>query len=107
MNNKLRRIKQEFCLGLIHMRHSYAQYCDITIKRYCDKKTFFVKYRDYISKSSQMNKKKNHFNSHRKKNIGGKMSFYIFIAISFYLNIVRKNIVCELGLRKAFFCFFL
>ncbi len=26
------------------------------------------------------------------------MSFYLFIAISFYLNIVCKNIVCELGL---------
>jgi len=27
------------------------------------------------------------------------MSFYLFIAISFYLNIVCKNIVCELGLK--------
>jgi len=27
------------------------------------------------------------------------MSFYLFIAISFYLNIVCKNIVCELGLN--------
>ncbi len=38
-------------------------------------------------------------NSHRKKNIGWKISFYLFIAISFYFNIVRKNSVCELGLR--------
>jgi len=29
------------------------------------------------------------------------MSFYLFIAISFYLNIVCKNIVCELGLKVA------
>jgi len=29
------------------------------------------------------------------------MSFYLFIAIYFYLNIVRKNIVCELGLKKS------
>jgi len=36
-----------------------------------------------------------------KINIGGKMSFYLFIAISFYLNIVCKNIVCELGLKDA------
>jgi len=28
------------------------------------------------------------------------MSFYLFIAISFYLNIVCKNIVCELGLTQ-------
>ncbi len=28
------------------------------------------------------------------------MSFYLVIAISFYLNIVCKNIVCELGLRE-------
>ncbi len=28
-------------LGLIHTQYSYAQYCDIAIKRYCDKKTFF------------------------------------------------------------------
>jgi len=27
------------------------------------------------------------------------MYFYLFIAISFYLNIVRKNFVCELGLN--------
>jgi len=37
------------------------------------------------------------------------MSFYLFIAISFLLNIVCKNIVCELGLKmvkisKYFFC---
>jgi len=37
----------------------------------------------------------NIFNSHRKKNIGWKMSFYLFIAISFYL-----NILCELGLME-------
>jgi len=29
------------------------------------------------------------------------MSFYLFIAISFYLNIVCKNIVCELGLTHT------
>jgi len=28
------------------------------------------------------------------------MSFYLFIAISFYRNIVCKNIVCELGLKR-------
>ncbi len=28
------------------------------------------------------------------------MPFYPFIAIAFYLDIVRKNIVCELGPRK-------
>jgi hypothetical protein len=34
------------------------------------------------------------------------MSFHLFIAISFYHNIVCKNIVCELGLSKTlFFCF--
>ena len=27
-------------LGLIHTRHFDAQYCDIAIKRYCDKKIF-------------------------------------------------------------------
>jgi len=27
------------------------------------------------------------------------MSFHLFIAISFYLNIECKNIVCELGLK--------
>ncbi len=34
-----------------------------------------------------------------------KMPFYLFIAISFlyfYLNIVSKNIVCELGLNENF-----
>jgi len=39
------------------------------------------------------------FSIHTGKNIGWKMSFYLFIAIYFYLNIVCKNIVCELGLK--------
>ncbi len=43
----------------------------------------------------------NIFNSHKKKNIGWKISFYLFIAIYFYLNIVYKNIVSELGLRPT------
>jgi len=33
------------------------------------------------------------------------MSFYIFIAISLYQNIVCKNIVCELGLRVPYLPF--
>jgi len=36
----------------------------------------------------------------QEKNIGWKMSFYLFNAISFYPNIVLKNIVCELGLKE-------
>jgi len=28
------------------------------------------------------------------------MSFYLFIVISFYLNIARKNIVCDVGLIR-------
>jgi hypothetical protein len=33
-----------FLLGLIHTRHFEEQYCDIVIKRYRDKKTFFIQY---------------------------------------------------------------
>ncbi len=38
-----------------------------------------------------------------KKILDEKMSFYLFIAISFYLNIVRKNIVCEMDLNLPLF----
>jgi len=30
------------------------------------------------------------------------MSIYLFIAISFYLNIERKNIVCDVALTERF-----
>jgi len=43
----------------------------------------------------------NIFNSHRKKNIGWKMYFYLIIEISFYL-----NIVCELGLSQFLYIHF-
>ncbi len=42
------------------------------------------------------------FNSHGEKKIVEK---YLFIAISFYRNIVRINVVCELGLTKINFNF--
>jgi len=39
------------------------------------------------------------FNSHGEKKIVEK---YLFIAISFYRNIVRKNVVCELAFTKKY-----
>ncbi len=68
------------------------------IKRYYSKKIKMSKYCSYISKFIQMNRNK-YFNSHRKQNIGWKLSFNLFIKISFYCNtycyIVRQNVSCE------------
>jgi len=57
------------------------------------------KYCYYISKSSQINRNK-YFQFTQEKNIGWKMSFYLFIAISFYLFI---PILCDkiLCVKKA------
>jgi len=79
-------------LGLIHTRHFCTQYCDKKIKRHFDKKIFFSsKYCNDISKYLESSPK-NIFNTHREKSIGWKMSFYHFIAISFYRNIASKNV---------------
>jgi len=44
------------------------------------------------------------FSIHARKNIGWKMSFYLFIAISFDCNIVCKNIVCKNIVCKNIVC---
>ncbi len=60
---------------------------NIAIKRYCNKKIqrhFLSKYCCYIPKSSQINRNKHFRFTQWKKNIGWKMSFYLFISIYFY-----------------------
>ncbi len=84
-----------FILGSLHTRHFCSRYCDIEIKRYCDKKTFFIQNFfpvciENIFWGMILNILKCHYNILKKK-----MSFYrniflsqyLFIAISFYRNI--------------------
>jgi len=69
-------------LGPIHTQYSYAQYCDIAIKRYCNKKMkrhFLSKYCCYIPKSSQMNRNK-YFQFTQWKKILVEKCLFIFLS---------------------------
>ncbi len=65
-------------IGPLHTRHFCPRYFDIVIKRL--KKNFFFKILQWNFKIFII-VPKNVFNTHRKKNIGWKMSFYLFIKI--------------------------
>jgi len=71
------------------------RYCDKKIKRYCDKKIFFSsKYCSYISKSSQIKRKK-YFQFTQWKKYWLKNVFLSQYLLSLYRNIVCENVSCE------------
>ncbi len=76
-----------------HKPHFSTQYCDITIKRYCNKETFFpifvwIENIFFLSKNMLVWSATPIFGQ---KN-------YLFISMSLYRNIVPKNVVSDEGL---------
>jgi len=69
-----------------------TQYCDKKKKKYCNKKLFLSHRLQYPTKvSSEKNVMSLELRG-KKKPVAQN---YIFIAISFYLNIVYQNVSCE------------
>ncbi len=81
--------------GLIHTRHFGTQYCDITIKRYCDKKIISSHMFQWPTKVSSEKTYLDFFKEFTSAYRDPWPKKCLFIAISFYRNIVCENVSCE------------